>query len=273
MEHVKAQPRDAVRHIEYWKDMNWTFEKSQPKGFRSLDPSIQERILREGAAVGQEVVRHCAQVLIGPPISAVSSAPINHASAVQFTLGNGTYVATAAHVVEQFEKRKLTEDLRFQVGNVVLRPEERIVYRNADHDVAILRLESRERADIAASIWSPPMWPPTQVLDDDYVAFAGYPTEYRLQPGPSAVILHPIGGLMRVGSASDRRVVSPMDRSKLVAARGLGLPQRGANMGGMSGGPVFVLRDWKPELIGVITDFGEDFETFFFGTFIGWDPR
>ena len=55
-------------------------------------------------------------------------------------------------------------------------------------------------------------------------------------------------------------LVSQWDRDRIVNITGPDVPPPGSDLGGMSGGPVFLMRDLVYPLVGVITDFHSQWE-------------
>lgn len=97
---------------------------------------------------------------------------------------------------------------------------------------------------------------------DEFVAFAGFPAQYRRNEGSGVVDLAAIGGLMRVASTTGRSFRCVMERERLIKTRGPHVPPPGSRLWGMSGGPVFRMVEGAPLLTGIITDFGPSFEIF-----------
>jgi hypothetical protein len=99
----------------------------------------------------------------------------------------------------------------------------------------------------------------------DYVGFIGFPKHYRRNLGPGHVELNPVGGLMPVTSATSENFKCVLPRDTLVAVVGPEVPPPGTDLGGMSGGPVFRVRPPPFELVGIITEFGDNFDMFWMG--------
>jgi len=128
--------------------------------------------------------------------------------------------------------------------------------------MVVIELNVSDQERIPASTWIPPSWPPRVPVIGEYVAFAGFPDEYRINERAGVIDLAVIGGIMRVESSTGRRFGCVMERERLIKTRGPGVPPPGARLWGMSGGPVFRLEGETMELTGIITDFGPNFEIF-----------
>lgn len=239
------------------------------EGFGHLSAIQQAEVRRVGNAVGEQVASHCVQILIGRPAHQRAGAKVDHAAGCVVLVGVSRYLATAAHVVDGFRMRvKSREPIVFQAGNLLLDVEARLSFFDTRTDVALLRLEEGETRDIPALTWIPVRWPPKLPRNGEWVAYAGFPTAYRQDDGQGRVDLAIVGGMMMVTSASPERAITVLDREHLVAIRGDAVPPPGTELGGMSGGPVFRVGEGeKLELVGVVTDYGDTFDTFFLGLF------
>lgn len=231
--------------------------------FRSLPEEYQRFLLNFGGELGECVRDHVAQVLIGVPGGMVPASEANHASGVLLFTGSTICLCTAQHVVAKYRQRR-EEDSRivFQAGNVSFDPEPRILFESAADDLVVLAMNTSDQSRIAARTWVCASWPPPPPRTDEYVAFAGLPSEYRVNVGHE-IGFAVVGGVLPVISASPRNFKCHMDRATLIAVRGGHVPPPGTALGGMSGGPVFRLVDDKPQLCGIITDFGQSLEVFY----------
>jgi hypothetical protein len=85
--------------------------------------------------------------------------------------------------------------------------------------------------------------------------------------------------LPRINSASDRQITCPFEREFWIDAMGRGLPPRGFDLGGLSGGPLLIPIEnegvWNLFLGGVISEAhsSHDYETVVSvpAHFIAWD--
>ncbi len=236
-----------------------------PDGFLALPTELRERIAREGHSIGEAVIGHAVQIIIGPPWSLRNTGEVNHASGVQVEIDGSRYLATAAHVVRAGVSRTVEAPRAiFQVGNAVIPVADRVVFIDDSLDVAFVLLKSSEFQDIPSRCWVPQTWPPGRVSGNDYVAFAGFPRRYREIEPDGRVVLNGVGGVLRVESASDRRLTSVHERGDLILAKGPEIPPQGADLGGMSGGPVFRFSNSSLELVALIKEDSQLFDAYFF---------
>jgi len=158
--------------------------------------------------------------------------------------------------------RRTNDRLVFQAGNVSFDPESRILFESAADDLIVLGMNGSDQLRIEAFTWSCTVWPPPAPVVGEYVAFAGLPTDYRINAGTQLQFAI-VGAILQVISASGTNFKCHMDRDTLVSVRGPHVPPPGTNFGGMSGGPVFRLVDGEPDLCGLITEFGKSLEVYY----------
>lgn len=231
--------------------------------FAQLPDDLRRRIRADGDAIGQRVIDHLVQVLIGIPGGRAPAGEANHASGVVVLVGARPVFFTAQHVLAHYRKRRQTDaEVVFQIGNVSFDPEPRIQYESAENDIVALALNVSDQSRVPGLTWIPESWPPAAPTPGDFVAFAGFPVEYRVDGEPGTVDLATVGGLMRVSSNIGRSFRCVMERARLIKTRGPHVPPPGSRLWGMSGGPVFRMVNGSPELTGIITDFGPSFEIF-----------
>ena len=231
--------------------------------FARLPKDVQDGIRAEGDAIGQRVIDHLVQVLIGVPGGRAKAEEANHASGVVVLLGSTPVFFTAQHVLAKYRDRHAVDpDVVFQIGNVSFEPEPRLLFESVPDDIVALALNVSDQARVPGHTWIPESWPPIAPTPGEFVAFAGFPVEYRLNEAAGLVELAAIGGLMKVASTTGRSFRCVMQRERLIKTRGPHVPPPGSRLWGMSGGPVFRIVDGKPELTGILTDFGPTLEIF-----------
>ncbi len=231
--------------------------------FATLPKHERDRIRAEGDAIGQRVINHLVQVLIGVPGGKAPAEKANHASGVAVLVGARPVFFTAQHVLAQYrERHQANEDVVFQVGNVSFDPEPCVLFESVPDDIVALGLNVSDQSRIPGYTWIPAEWPPIPPSPGEFIAFAGFPVEYRRNEGAGLVDLAAIGGLMKVVSTTGRSFRCVMERDRLIKTRGPHVPPPGTRLWGMSGGPVFRIVNRTLDLTGIITDFGENLEVF-----------
>ena len=173
-------------------------------------------------------------------------------------LPTGVYLGTASHNLAGYEKRlREGETVNWQVGKLLpFDPLPRIAWRDERKDIVLLRLHEDELRTIGpVKIWKPTQWPPAVPQVGQIVILAGYPGALREVDSSGRIGSGPFSALFRVTTAGEDYCTCQIDHKDLVSFNGSPPPPPGTDMGGISGGPVFLLGS-VPQLIGVITDLG-----------------
>ncbi|WP_152548472.1 hypothetical protein [Cupriavidus sp. SK-4] len=161
--------------------------------------------------------------------------------------GQGPFLVTAAHVYEGYlEARDEHPTLHCQLGMMEFRPEERLICTLGHRvlDVATFRVEPDEIAALRKRIcFGPAEWPPRNVAEHDGVFFGGFPGIERRPNAENAFTFGFYVALTPVSSASQRHFGCAFERDNWIDTLGLGIPAEDYDLGGISGGPMFVLNE------------------------------
>jgi hypothetical protein len=198
---------------------------------------------------------HAVPIIFAPPLS--QGGEVNGATGCLVRLAQGTFVVTASHVLEEYERRREQgEVLHWQVGK--LPPFDpltgtRIAWRHKQRDVVFLRVSENEARCIGPCIVSTPsQWPPPVPRPEQVVLAAGYPGVLReMDPAAGRIAAGPFSTMVRVTSSGDGYCTCQIAQEDLVSFDGSPLPEPGTNMGGISGGPVFLMGPDYP-LVGIV---------------------
>src|SRR6266571_1103974 len=221
--------------------------------FAQLPKDVRDRIWAQGDAIGQRVISHLNQVLIGVPGGQARAEEANHASGVVVLIGSRPVFFTAQHVLAKYRERHASDPrIVFQIGNVSFDPEPRLLFESKTDDIVALALNISDQPRVPGHTWIPASWPPIAPTPGEFVAFAGFPVDYRVNEGTGIVDLAAVGGLMRVASATDRSIRCVMERDRLIKTRGPHVPPPGTRLWGMSGGPVFRMVAVVPQRTAVL---------------------
>jgi hypothetical protein len=196
---------------------------------------------------------------------------IRNGSAFFLDIGGRLLLVTAAHVYEGYlaAKRKARRIL-CHVGNVEFDPERRLVGLGQNVDIATFDFgyaELRNVAKQALAVADPTSWPPPHPFPGQAAFLAGFPGASRLWLTSRSVSFGLYTASPRINSASDRQITCPFDRQYWIDPTGHGLPPRGFDLGGISGGPLLMPMDtdgiWDFYLGGVISEAhtSRDYET------------
>jgi len=231
-------------------------ELSGAERFEQLSDENKARYL----AINRQMVRlardYAVPIIFAPPPSV--GGKINGASGCVVQLASGLFVITASHVLAGYEKRVSEgEQLNWQVGNLPpFDPLPRVEWRSSEKDIVLLRISANEARNIGpCTISSPRRWPVQPPKEGQLVLVAGYPKGLR-EENPSAAWIGsgPYSAIFRVTIAEANRCKCLIERKDLIGFEEGRLPEPGADMGGLSGGPVLLVDTFDFPLIGIVTD-------------------
>ena len=251
-------------------------ELSSGQAFRRLPPSERQRyrdIVRELMAFAQEhAIPMCfapplvtAEVPLGGGTVATIKLPrtigkIDGASGCVLRMPTGYYFVTAEHVLREYEERtREGERLNWQIGRLAaFDPLSRVAWRDKTDasirslmpytptDIVFLRLNEIEAVAACGSariIPSPGMWPPPALSKGQLVVIAGYPNQLRSIDLAGTMNREACGFVFQVTSVGEGNCKCQFAYADLIDfGSGTAQPDlNNANLGGMSGCPVFTL--------------------------------
>jgi hypothetical protein len=199
---------------------------------------------------------------------------VNNGTVTLANLGNGPIAITCQHVIAGFrEKRKEAQNVIFQLGFVDLDPLAQLIDGNERLDLATIRLTEKQakaitsEGEIGSCVFKPVSWPPPLPTIGDFVAFGGFPGTLRtilsfdeLEFGSWS------SGASEVSSVSDFQFASVFDRENWVQSFGTQHHMDLIALGGMSGGPVFIKRKLHWDLVGIVSQYHENYDTVLFAS-------
>jgi hypothetical protein len=224
--------------------------------FEQLSEENKSRYL----AINRQMVRlardYAVPIVFAPPLSI--GGKINGASGCVVRLASGTFVVTASHVLAGYEKRLGEgERLNWQVGDLPpFDPLPRVEWRSREKDIVLLRISENESRNIGpCTIAAPRRWPVHPPKEGQLVLVAGYPKGLR-EENPSAgwIGSGPYSAIFRVTIAEANCCKCLIERKDLIGFDEGRLPEPGADLGGLSGGPVLLVDTLDFPLVGVVTD-------------------
>ena len=153
-------------------------------------------------------------------------------------------VVTAKHVISAY-RQALAEDPATicQIGNLPFEPDDRLIGMGTKADLATLSITERELEKIAKHPIA--YWPPAPPDDDDRgVLLAGYPEAEIVMEGPRTGSF----GIYTASAVAQRttewQLSCKVEWDYVLGIPGVGkLPPQGFDTSGMSGGPVFTIRE------------------------------
>ena len=217
-------------------------------------------------------MRFAKAVIVGETPNPNRRPSITTASATLVNLESGPAAITCQHVVARVLSR-VTESAPqiFQIGNAVIDLQSQLLAQDEHLDVATIRLTPDQVAvitagsEIGGQFFDPATWPCDRPQVGDFVAFGGFPAHLR-----NAITFIDVefgtwsSGASRIDASSHRQFISPFERERWIRAYGTPEGEALTDLGGMSGGPVFILRGLRWDLVGIVKEFHEAYDTMIF---------
>jgi hypothetical protein len=222
--------------------------------FRRLSASDRANYIDHARKMTTFARDHAVPVIFAPPLS--KGGKVNGATAFVLKIGFESFVVTASHVLEAYEMRILKgETLNWQIGKLPpFDPLMRVAWRDKEKDIVVLRISVEDEENIGRCIRSTPLrWPPPVPREGQMVLVAGFPGGLR-EVDPSGWIgAGPYSALFRVTRTGSGYCKCRLEQKDLVSFCEAPVPSPGTKIGGVSGGPVFLVGSGYP-LVGVITE-------------------
>lgn len=201
-------------------------------------------------------------------------ARMNNGTMTLVDLGSGPVGLTCHHVLKEYRiVRGATRGVIFQIGNVEIDPLEQLIDENSCLDLATIRLTSDQvRAitsedELGSCVFQPKSWPPPLPARGEYVAFGGYPGSLRTVAAFAQLDFSSwSSGASLVSSASDWQFVSAFEREYWITSFAGNHQLELRALGGLSGGPAFINRGLYWDLVGVISEYHENYDAMFFAS-------
>lgn len=189
-------------------------------------------------------------------------------------LGRGTVAITCQHVIEQYSKqRNELENVVFQIGHIELDPLAQLVDQNQRLDLAVLELTQDQvmaitsEGEIGSCVYRPVTWPVPSIAEGSFISFGGFPGALRNVVAFDEIeFLTWSSGATEVSAVSENRIVTAFDRSYWVSAFGAKENLDLRVLGGLSGGPAFADRGLYRDLVGIVSDYHENYDAMFFAS-------
>lgn len=229
-----------------------------------------------GEAMAKLPLRYAAAAFIVQPRVDSSELIVRNGTVSLVDFGNGPIGVTCSHVLDEYRQRlDENEQTVFQIGNLRLDPLEAIIDESKELDLVTIDLR-REKPDqianggeIGSYFYRPQYWPPRKIAEGDFVALGGFPGKWRQQASPEEFVSGTFSvGATPVASVRHDYFVCQFERGDWVESlRSHYLrpfdTEGGTDLhdlGGLSGGPVFIFRDVYWEFVGIIYQFSPQFD-------------
>lgn len=249
--------------------------------FKKLAPEGQAEYMRAARQFTTYALEHTVPIVIAPPVTVFDienlglyripvRGEVVGASSCLLKLRGTVYSVTAEHVLIGYEDRiENGARVNWQVGRLKpFDPRERVVWRGGRRyntrgkDIAFIEMseiEAREAcAGLDLTLNAPDIWPPAAPEQGQVVFMAGHPNEL-MQSANGEIDHGGFGQIFRVSSsAGDGSFKCRFEYRELISHDDQPLPMKTieSNVGGMSGGPVFLMGESSSPLVGVISERG-----------------
>ncbi len=239
-----------------------------------LDPELVKRAKEQAAGpLGRELakfpLRFAAAGFFGKRPVRDRPVEVNHGTMTLVELGGRRMAVTCSHVLKKYREISDDSSTLFQISGRELDPLERIIGESPDLDLVSIDLsdidvdELVRGEEIGSCFFVPRDWPPKQLQSGDFVAFGGFPGKWRRYPSWDEIVFDSwSSGACGVASVREEYFVCQFEREYWVESFNIG-GHEGMELddiGGLSGGPVFILRGLRFELVGVIYEFSSEFD-------------
>jgi hypothetical protein len=176
-------------------------------------------------------------------------------------LARCTVAVTCHHVLSDYRRRRSAVGSSFEFGRLSIDPEQYVLAESQYLDLVTLDvsgLVGRPGGVDPAWCVDPYRWPPGDVDSDDVLAFAGFPGLGREQVDPDYFRFHAFSAgttaVASKGGPDHLYTQIDLEHSIMSGVR----PDIAEDLGGVSGGPLFVWRKTPiliPELVGVVIEY------------------
>lgn len=232
----------------------------------------EARALLHGPA-GMELWRAAANYVV-PVFWALvqdhTAAILHNGSGFFLHVEGPTLLVTAAHVVRKFEADRSAYGaaVKAQVMNVGFDLSKHVIDIDDEIDIATISVPANLPARVGKWVYQrqADRWPPPPPMQGRGVFFTGFPAMYRSESSADSVEYGLYGGLLTATTVSDRYIVTQLDRDHVEPLAGLEPPPMNAGLGGMSGAPGWTLTQVGWRLAGVLYEYSQDYELFYFRT-------
>ena len=208
-----------------------------------------------GEQMAKYPLRFCKPVYFAPPPSHEHPVVVNNGTALLLQFRGELLAVTCFHVIEGY-RRRLAEDRRclFAIANCYLDPLAQLVTDDSAVDAAVLRL-TPEQADaitqgsngIGEAFYDLAPQAPPPVMVGDFVGYGGFPGDLRQRASFDELNFGTYScGACRVTDLHSDYITCKFERENWIEHFPEAEPE---SLGGLSGGPVFVIRRGPSEII------------------------
>lgn len=239
----------------------------------TFDPLLVEKAKRVAAGhLGQQMakfpLRFAKAAVFGRRPFRDSLPDVRNGTVALIDFGRGPIAITCSHVLEGYrEWLKKDGEAMFQIGNLEINPLENIIDEDEKLDLATIKLDQAGlqkivgREEIGSSSFRPVSWPPKDVKEGEYILFGGYPGLWKSHFSGTEIVFDSFSsGASAVTSVGPDYMICQFEREYWTYGFNLRNPEDLHDLGGLSGSPVFILRDLHFEFVGIVYQFSQKFD-------------
>lgn len=178
-------------------------------------------------------------------------------------LGGHYLGVTCKHVLDAYKGAVGRGPRRtvFQIGGCIIDPLPHVIGESSAYDLVSICLDGFiGKQDLNANDFiEPPTWPPGDVEVGGFVAFGGFPGEWRSQAEPREVEF----GSFSSGGSEIHSVHDDYFYARIEMELNVDLLTDNKivpNLGGLSGGPAFIWRTLHCELAGFVQEYSQSYD-------------
>ena len=225
-----------------------------------------------GVEMSKYPLRFACAAYFGVPPAEGEALAVNNGTATLLRLKDKPVVLTCSHVLQGYRDRTALNPMCvFQVGDCAFDPVAQLAKEDVALDFAVIEVTEEQAAAIAStagdlerSFLEPKPWPPASVKPGEFIAFGGYPGELRRATSFTELSFGSFSsGASMVDTVRDDYLVTKFERDFWVQHE---IEPEPDFIGGLSGGPAFVLRHSAAagimtyEFIGHVYEFSKNYE-------------
>jgi hypothetical protein len=208
--------------------------------------------------ISKYAVRFAMPVFFGASPHQSYSAFLRNGTVTLLRLGSRFLGVTCYHVLDGFRQLPSSQRGIFQLGPIVMEPENHLIAEDRERDIAVIDLTSFVGTSTGLrepNFVEPLSWPPADLSTDDVICLGGFPGIWRDQVD--------LGHLRFYSFSSGASEVTSVREDVIVTRVRV---EVWGSLGGLSGGPVFAWRKTPilvAELVGFVYEYQESLDLMF----------
>lgn len=209
-----------------------------------------EDLTEEQIKLSQEMIKFslkfCSPCYFGNPSD--ENVIVNNGTMTLVKYGGERYGITNFHVVDAYRKRLKDEpNIDFYIGNTRINLDEALIDEDKDLDLCTLKLNAYEEekfssnGEIPTHFYELDDFSTGDIKEGDFVLFGGFPGVWRTRPKSNHLIFDSLSsGSTEVTEVTPRNFRCELALEKCVVTLNKQDNEFPDNLGGLSGGPVFL---------------------------------